>query len=95
VLAKIYAESPYLLLGSTSKANQHFKSVLKIAPKFPANKILYAEFFLNLGDLPQARSLLIKVENEHSLKKFPLYEYIWKLKISQLMGKIENHESFE
>ena len=88
VLAIIYAESPRLIIGSNTKARKHFPEALKIAPEFPANKILYAEFLIGQDELQNAQLLLIEVENDNALASYPIYEMLWKMDIYRMRSQL-------
>lgn len=87
VLGIIYAESPTWIIGSKNKANKHFQDALRVAPEFPANKILYAEFLTNQGDLEKAQLLLQEVKSDNSLATYPLYEMLWRMDIHRILDK--------
>ena len=88
VLAKLYAEAPRVLIGSETKAEQHFREALRIAPEFPANRILYAGFLIESGRSEQARALLSDVEQE--IDRFPRYAPLWRLEIIGIRASMEN-----
>lgn len=55
VLAKIYEAAPKVLsIGSDKKAEEHYLSALKIAPDYPGNRIMWAEFLVKEGRRAEA-----------------------------------------
>ena len=88
VLAVMYAESPGWLIGSSTKAERHFKAALKIAPEFPANSLLYADFLLDHGRVNEARSLIFEVAAGNKMSDFPLYEMIWRMDLAKIRQRL-------
>lgn len=88
VLAKIYQETPrWISIGSKRKAKRHFRQALTIAPTFPANLLLYAEFLLEQGKPEEAKALALKVRTSNRLEAFPLYEYQWRMTLLKILRK--------
>ena len=84
VLAVLYSEAPGFLLGSSKKAERHFRRALELAPGFPANTLLYAAFLVEQEKPEQARKLLENWSGESELARYPLYEMIWRRDLALL-----------
>ena len=84
VLASIYFRAPrFISIGSAEKAEQHFRRALDLAPDFPANTLLYAEFLISEGRAQEAREMLRTPGLVERMAEYPLYEMLWRL---DLMG---------
>lgn len=90
VLAVLYAESPAYLVGSSKKAEQHFRAALELNPDFPANTLLYAAFLLDQDRAVQAKRLLSQWTGQDRLADFPLYEMIWRMDLLKLRQRLGN-----
>jgi len=88
VLAVLYAESPGWLIGSSTKAERHFREALRIAPDFPANSLLYANFLLNQKRVHEARALISEWEAGNKMRYFPLYEMIWRMDLAKIHQRL-------
>lgn len=88
VLAVLYAESPGWLIGSSTKAELHFKAALNIAPDFPANRLLYADFLLDRKRVDEARALISEWAAVDKLNDFPLYEMIWRMDLTKIRQRL-------
>ncbi len=88
VLAVLYAQAPEWLLGSPEKAERHFMAALELAPDFPANTLLFAEFLLDQGRKKQARAVMSSWSTRGGLVDFPLYEMIWLMDILRIEQRL-------
>ena len=88
VLAILYAESPGWLIGSSAKAEGHFKAALRIAPEFPANRLLYADFMLDQNRADDARALISEWATQNKMSDFPLYEMIWRMDLEKIRRRL-------
>lgn len=64
-LALLYRDVPSFSIGSKSKARQHLKAAVELAPDFPENRLNLVETYLKWSDRPAAQ------------REFNLLEKIW------------------
>jgi hypothetical protein len=88
VLAVLYSESPGFLVGSSTKAQQHFEAALRVVPEFPANTLLYADFMLNQDRADDARTLISNWTTRDKMHDFPLYEKIWCMDLEKIRQRL-------
>jgi tetratricopeptide (TPR) repeat protein len=62
-LGLLYWEAPVIIsVGSRSKARQHLRRAVELAPDYPENRLNLVEACLRWGDLPGARREVLELE---------------------------------
>jgi tetratricopeptide (TPR) repeat protein len=99
----LYRDAPTLVsIGNRSKAKQHLRRALELAPEYPENRLVLVESYLKWGDRNEARRELTALEsiwpNARAKLKGPDWTASWsdwQTRLDECKKKIEEASKLE